>query len=283
MLLLSTRKALFPPSINPTPASQNGVWRKASSPRSSKLSNNANHVLALKQFDIPKISQSPTTPLPFLHVLTRLKTTPREGWRRFGIENGESISDHMYRMAIITMLAPPSLAKRLNLAHCAKMALVHDMAECLVGDITPVDNVAKNEKSRREATTMDFLTSKLLGSSAGATGLKEAGEGIKEIWQEYEDSKTPEAIFVHDVDKFELVLQMVEYEKAQRRKTDLGEFMYVANKVQTPEVRKWCVAILKERMELWGDEYEDLKEGVQEGRQLLEKYRAEGGEEFPEL
>jgi 5'-deoxynucleotidase YfbR-like HD superfamily hydrolase len=33
-----------------------------------------------------------------------LKTTKREGWRRFGI-NGESISDHMYRMSIMTMMA----------------------------------------------------------------------------------------------------------------------------------------------------------------------------------
>ena len=28
----------------------------------------------------------PTSPLPFFHMLERLKTTKREGWRRFGIE-----------------------------------------------------------------------------------------------------------------------------------------------------------------------------------------------------
>lgn len=30
------------------------------------------------------------------------------------------------------------------------MALVHDMAECIVGDIAPSDNVSKEEKHRRE-------------------------------------------------------------------------------------------------------------------------------------
>ena len=30
------------------------------------------------------------------------------------------------------------------------MALVHDMAECIVGDITPGDNVPKDEKHKRE-------------------------------------------------------------------------------------------------------------------------------------
>lgn len=35
-------------------------------------------------------------------------------------------------------------------ARCIKLALVHDMAECIVGDIAPADNVSKAEKHRRE-------------------------------------------------------------------------------------------------------------------------------------
>jgi len=47
----------------------------------------------------------------------------------------------MYRMSIISMLCPdPSV----NRDHCVKMAIVHDMAESLVGDITPVDGVDKS-------------------------------------------------------------------------------------------------------------------------------------------
>ena len=34
---------------------------------------------------------------------------------------------------------------------CIRMALVHDLAESLVGDITPNDGVSKEEKYRREA------------------------------------------------------------------------------------------------------------------------------------
>jgi putative hydrolase of HD superfamily len=30
------------------------------------------------------------------------------------------------------------------------MALVHDMAECIVGDLTPADAVDKEDKHRRE-------------------------------------------------------------------------------------------------------------------------------------
>jgi putative hydrolase of HD superfamily len=184
-------------------------------------------------------------------MLERLKTTKREGWRRFGVKDGESISDHMYRMSIITMLAPPSLSSRLDVPKCTKMALIHDMAELLVGDITPVDNVLKSEKSRREETTMDYLCKSLLGNVHG--GL--AGEDMRLIWKEYEDSETLEAKFVHDVDKVELLLQMVEYERNHRgedgEQLDLGEFCHVAGRIELPEVRAWCDSIMTERQEYW--------------------------------
>lgn len=195
----------------------------------------------------PPPPTAPTSPIPFFHLLERLKTTKREGWSRFHIKHGESISDHMYRMSILTMLAPPSLSSRLNIPHCTQMALVHDMAECLVGDITPMDKVPKEEKNRREATTMDYLTRTLLGAVDG--GLQ--GRGMRAIWQEYEDSETLEAKFVHDVDKMELLLQMVEYEKRGKGSLDLGEFLNVAQRIDLEEMKGWCKEVLKERQEFW--------------------------------
>ncbi|PSK38119.1 hypothetical protein B9Z65_1310 [Elsinoe australis] len=188
-----------------------------------------------------------TSPVPFFHLLERLKTTKREGWRRFGINHGESISDHMYRMSILTMLCPSSLSVRLNVPHCTRMALIHDMAEALVGDITPVDGVLKPEKSRRETETMAYLCGDLLGNVGG--GLQ--GEEMRKVWQEYEDNETLEAKFVHDVDKMELLLQMMEYERSNEGRIDLGEFSWVAGKIELEEVKGWCADLLKEREEFW--------------------------------
>jgi len=188
-----------------------------------------------------------TSPIPFFHLMERLKTTKREGWRRFGIVHGESIADHMYRMSILTMLAPPALSSRLNIPHCTKMALIHDMAESLVGDITPVDGVSKSEKSRREEETMNYLCKGLLGNVAGG----EQGAAIEAVWREYEDSQTLEAKFVHDVDKMELLLQMVEYERSQGGRVDLGEFAYVATKIELPEMKEWAHDIIAERRAFW--------------------------------
>ena len=194
------------------------------------------------------LPSEPTSPVPFFHLLERLKTTKREGWRRFNLLSGESIADHMYRMSIMTMLAPPSLASRLNVSHCTKMALVHDMAESLVGDITPVDGVSKPEKNRREAATMQFLTNTLLGNASGGF---EQGIGIREIWQEYEDEQTLESKFVHDVDKIELLLQMVEYERSHQGRLELGEFAAAAQRIQLEEVKAWAAEIIEEREQFW--------------------------------
>jgi putative hydrolase of HD superfamily len=153
----------------------------------------------------------------------------------------------MYRMSIITMMAPASLTSKLDLAKCCRMALIHDMAESLVGDITPVDPVSKEEKSRRESTTMDYICTNLLGKFTG--GLN--GQEMRKIWQEYEDSETPESLFVHDVDKIELLLQMVEYERSHKCELDLGEFTWVAEKIKSSEVKGWADQVFKERQEMW--------------------------------
>ena len=153
----------------------------------------------------------------------------------------------MYRMSMMSMLAPPALAARLDLAKCMKMCLIHDMAESIVGDITPVDNVSKPEKSRREATTMDYITQGLLGKVHGGA----VGGDIRAIWQEYEDSQTLDSLFVHDIDKMELLLQMVEYEKRGGGRLDLGEFAYVQTKIVLDEVKAWAGEVMQEREGFW--------------------------------
>lgn len=46
----------------------------------------------------------------------------------------------------------------LTVFRCMKLALVHDMAECIVGDIAPSDNISKAEKHRREEASDQYLS-----------------------------------------------------------------------------------------------------------------------------
>lgn len=167
------------------------------------------------------------------------------------------------------MLAPASLRDRLDIHKCTRMALLHDVAEAVVGDITPRDGVGKAEKGRREGASMDWIMGRLLGGQ----GQRVVGEELRALWQEYEDDVTAEARFVHDVDKFELMCQMVEYERLQEgRRADLGEFCGVLKAVTTREVMEWCLEVLRERREFWGERYDGLK-GVGAEVELVEKIK----------
>lgn len=194
---------------------------------------------------VPKpIASAPSSPLYFLQIIQRLKTTPREGWRRFDIINGESIADHMYRMGIITMLCPPELD--INRDRCVKMALIHDMAEALVGDITPPDNVAKDVKYQRELDSMHYICDELLKPISPTIAEEFLG-----LWLEYEEGTTKEAIFVKDVDRFELVSQTIEYEKEYDAQKDLREFLHVRKGIKNDFVKKWVEDAMKERDAYW--------------------------------
>jgi 5'-deoxynucleotidase YfbR-like HD superfamily hydrolase len=47
------------------------------------------------------------------------------------------------------------------------MAVVHDLAEAIVGDITPHDGISKEEKHRREKEAIEKMCCKTLNSSIG--------------------------------------------------------------------------------------------------------------------
>lgn len=46
-------------------------------------------------------------------------------------------------------------------------------------------------------------------------GWSEQAQEISGLWEEYEDASTPEALLVKDFDKFEMIMQALEYEKCK--------------------------------------------------------------------
>ncbi|CAG8471805.1 12606_t:CDS:2 [Acaulospora colombiana] len=119
------------------------------------------------------------------------------------------------------------------------MAIVHDLAESLVGDITPFEGISKEEKHRRESEAMRHLCSHLLENSPQS-------KEIFALWQEYEDATTNEAKFVKDIDKFEMILQAYEYEQSEDK--DLEKFFEnTMGKFNHPEVKCWADELCAKR------------------------------------
>ncbi|KAG5243695.1 HD domain-containing protein [Salix suchowensis] len=184
----------------------------------------------------PSPSPSPSSAIDFLSLCHRLKTTKRAGWVKRDIKGPESISDHMYRMGLMALIAPD--IPGIDRDKCIKMAIVHDIAEAIVGDITPSDGVPKAEKSRKEREALEHMC-KLLGAESRA-------KEMSELWNEYEENSTPEAKIVKDFDKVEMILQALEYENEQGR--DLEEFFQsTAGKLQTEMGKAWALEIASRR------------------------------------
>ncbi|KAJ2724145.1 hypothetical protein GGI07_002180 [Coemansia sp. Benny D115] len=173
--------------------------------------------------------------IEFLSLIERLKRTKRTGWINSGINGPESIADHMHRMGIMAMLIDDASLDRTK---CIKMAIVHDLAEALVGDITPYDGISKECKQQMEREGMRKLVD-TLGSTPQALE-------IEALWNEYEDDVTNEAHLVHDLDKCEMIQQAMEYEASDQKSLDQF-FASTRGIFRHPQVKAWVEEIYRRR------------------------------------
>lgn len=123
-------------SVEPQTEEKEGMWTPENSIKSDLrvLLDNVKSSPSLQEHSAkPDSIKGLGNLFAFLHILTRLKSTRRTGWVDFGIHEPESIADHMYRMGMICMLT--NNHDTLNYSRCVSIAVVHDMAEALVGDI----------------------------------------------------------------------------------------------------------------------------------------------------
>ncbi|KAJ8009006.1 hypothetical protein DPEC_G00084320 [Dallia pectoralis] len=174
--------------------------------------------------------------LQFMKLIGQLKRVPRTGWVYRKVKQPESVSDHMYRMSIMALTITDHTV---NKERCMKLALVHDMAECIVGDIAPSDNVSKEEKHRREEAPMQYLTGLLQG------GLRKE---IYDLWEEYENQTSAEAKLVKELDLLEMILQAHEYEELEGTPGRLQEFFdSTQGRFHHPELVQFVTSLNEQR------------------------------------
>jgi len=137
--------------------------------------------------------------LEFLRNVGDLKRIPRTGWVQAGIKEPESVADHSFRTTLLAMVLSDQMG--LDTEKVVRMALIHDLAESMTGDLTPSQKL--NDHSENEADAMAGILSLL------PRGL---GDRYMGLWDEYEAQKTPEAKLVHNSDRIEMLVQALEYE-----------------------------------------------------------------------
>lgn len=155
--------------------------------------------------------------LNLLEKLNHLKQLPRTGWLFAGIRQPESVAEHSYVTALLSMLlaevinadwAAEGLDGPLDMGKLLAIALLHDLAESVLTDLPKrsTDLIGQGVKHAAEARAMKRLM-------AGIPN----GTRHEALWQEYGAAATPEARLVRDADKLEMVHQALCYELGGQR------------------------------------------------------------------
>ncbi|XXF77141.1 HD domain-containing protein [Myxococcaceae bacterium GXIMD 01537] len=169
-----------------------------------------------------------TLPLVTLYFeFNQLKQLYRQGWLRVGVprERCESVAEHSFGVALLCLFLADTYFPEADAAKVVRLALLHDLGEARVGDLTPHDGVAVEDKHARERRAVE----QLLG------GLPRGAEYVA-LWEEYERGGSFEARLVRQVDRLEMGLQALVYE--HQGFGDLSQFFQsVERALEAPPLR----------------------------------------------
>ena len=158
-------------------------------------------------------AENPGQILPILD----LESVRRTGWTRVipaffpeaeTADDVETVAVHSIKTGILA-----AALTAFESAFAFEMGICHDMAEVLVGDLTPYQVVSVSEKHDEERKAFDRL---LAGMSP------EQAEKLRIPFMAYLDNTTEIAHIVHIADKLDMALQALAYE--QRFHINLHEF-----------------------------------------------------------
>ena len=136
-------------------------------------------------------------------LVGKAKKIKRIGWqKKADISNGETIAEHMYRLAVLSMII--SDLRNLDTEKILRMSLLHDLGEIITGDLTPDEKI---EVGIQDALKLE------------EEGLKQVFNEIPKklqdqyiaLWKEIHLQETDEAKLIKSLDKFEMAIQASEY------------------------------------------------------------------------
>ncbi|KAF7538000.1 hypothetical protein G7Z17_g12734 [Cylindrodendrum hubeiense] len=152
------------------------------------------------------------SPYPLLHMLQGLKQLPREGWRRF-IDQPESVASHMWGVALLGFITAPEDADPFK---CMFIGIIHDLAECVVGDIPTFAGISKVDQLKAYHPARAEL--------------------LRAAYIEYDEGTTLEGRHMKETDKLECLFQAAEYEaQTYGEKPGLEEFQSVKRHIRSQQ------------------------------------------------
>lgn len=142
--------------------------------------------------------------LKFYKTTYKLKTLIRSGWKSWNVqaERIESVAEHIYGTQMLAIALNSQFKLNLKIEHVCFLIAIHELGECIIGDITPFDKISKQQKHEREVEAVKAVLSDLYSSTE-----------IFNAFCEFENATTKEGHFARLCDKLEANLQCKMYDE----------------------------------------------------------------------
>lgn len=135
-----------------------------------------------------------------------LKDELRSGWVHHGVRGAESVAAHAWGTAYLCLLFGE--AAGVDVGRALAIAVLHDLAEATTGD-----HAARLDPRDREVTE----AAKAAAEHAAIERLLPAEAApLRELWLDYEERTSAEALFVRDMNLLDMCLQGLKYERDGR-------------------------------------------------------------------
>ena len=109
----------------------------------------------------------------------------------------ENDAEHSWHLALMAVLLGEYANEKIDILKFITMVLIHDVVEIDAGDTYAYDEGAKTTQRAREEAAADRIFNILP---------KDQAEYMRELWEEFEERKTPEAQFARTLDNTQPVM-----------------------------------------------------------------------------
>ncbi|MBX3070956.1 MAG: HD domain-containing protein [Thermomicrobiales bacterium] len=188
-----------------------------------------------------------------------LKGIKRTGWvdRDIPLEQVESVAAHSWRVALMAWLLAAEV-DGIDRNRVLLLALLHDLAESVTGDLPPYDPDAlpapddperRQSFEHRQIMPEDRKRAKQAAEDAAILALiaelpEPVAADIASLWQEMSERSTPESRFVKEIDRLETFLQSREYLAEFPGLPVLSFLLEVLEELSTPVLQQVRDAII---------------------------------------
>ncbi len=134
--------------------------------------------------------------MDFIVEIDKLKNVMRQSFIIDGTRNENDV-EHSWHLAMMAILLNKYAKEEVDTFKVVKMVLIHDIVEIDAGDTFAYDYEGMKDKEERERKAADRIFAILPDNLR---------DEIRNLWDEFEEAKTPEAKFARAIDRVQPII-----------------------------------------------------------------------------